>query len=214
MKTWRWWWLFFASMAGGITAITLGLGVWQFLCHEQMIAANWVMAAGGMGIFIFSTVQLHRDAKREAGRLAGARARLKPVAWLARRMCEKAVIESNEKRMREWLRPWYEGGHPYLIDVLETRLRETVTFAAEAAGDDVSAADTAFAAFIAAANILNALNAAQVAFAEEVVYQNAIPRARQAATYLAQAARALEPLARRAPEEPIVPVNAKFRDET
>jgi len=94
------WWLLLAAIAGVITVVALGLGVWQFLCHKQLEAANWAMAAGGMGIFIFSTVQLHRDAKREAGRLAGARAKLKPVAWLARRMCEQAVIESGQKPMK------------------------------------------------------------------------------------------------------------------
>jgi hypothetical protein len=202
-----------AIAAGVITIAALARGAWQLVCGSEMEAANWVMAAGGMGIFIFSTVQLHRDAQREAERLAGARAKLKPVAWLARRMCEQAVIESNEKRMKEWLVRWYSVGAPYPIDLLETRMRDTVTFAAEAAGDDVRAADTAFEAFIAAANILNALNAANVAGAEEIVYQAAVPRARLAATHLANAARALVALAPRATEEPAVPVTSKFRDE-
>ena len=105
------------------------------------------------------------------------------------------------------------GGPPDPLDVLEARMRETVTLAAEAGDREVRAADAAFNAFIAAANILNDLNATVGGAVETSVYQAAIPRARVAANHLAVAAQALEALAPRGTEEPAIPPNPKFTDE-
>src|SRR5258708_7852565 len=125
------WWLVLASMAGAVTFAALVLALRELLCGKQVGAASWVMAAGGMGIFIFSTVQLHRDGSRERDRLAGARAKLKPAAWLARRMCEQAVIESDGKSVHLWMARWETRLSSPLND-LEARMRETVTLSAEA----------------------------------------------------------------------------------
>lgn len=217
-----WWRLFPAGAAGALTFVALGIGGWELLGGKNIEAANWVMAAGGLGLIVFSSVQLHREARREADRVAAARAKLKPAAWLARRMCEKAVIESGSgKPMNQWLAQWYVSPKVQLsganvtakIDILQELMRETVTLAAEAGGEAVLAADTAFDAFITAANILNDLNATVGGTAETSVYQAAIPSARKAATHLASAAHALEVLARRGAEEPAMPVNPKFSDE-
>jgi hypothetical protein len=160
---------------------------------------------------------------RENERLAAARAKLKPAAWLARRMCEQAVIDSHQRAPNQWLARWYTprrlqlmgaAAGPSAIDILQERMRETVTLAAEAGGDDVRAADTAFRAFIAAANILNDMEARGLTGAVETgALQAEIPRARQAADFLAEAARALESLAPRGAEEPDVPTTPKFLGE-
>lgn len=205
-----------------MTLAALVVGTWQFISGKTIEAANWVMAAGGLGLIVFSAVQLHREARRDADRLAAARAKLKPAAWLARRMCEQAVIESAGKSMQQWLVRWYTpvrmrliaaGGPPDPLDVLEERMRETVSLAAEASEGDVRAADTAFNAFIVAANILNHLNATVGGAVELSVYLPTVPRGRQAANHLAAAARALEALAPRGAEEPSVPVDPRFTDE-
>jgi hypothetical protein len=216
------WWLVPAIAAGALTFVALGIGVWQLLCGRNIEAANWVMAAGGLGLIVFSSVQLHREARREAERLAAARAKLKPVAWLARRMCEQAVIESGDRTMNQWLARWYTRVVSYMmqgdrppdpLSVLQDLLRETVTLAAEAGDKDVKAADAAFDAFIAAANVTNHLQGTLGGGADTTVYQAAIPRGRRAAQHLAMAAHALERLAPRGAEEPAVPVDPKFTDE-
>jgi|SRR5437016_3896542 len=226
-------WLVPGIAAGALTLVTLGIGGWELYCSKNIEAASWVMAAGGLGLIVFASVQLHRESQREdqrqaaeaqheAERLAAARAKLKPAAWLARRMCEQAVIESDEKPMNQWLARWYTsprarmtegGGPPDPISVLQELMRETVTLAAEAGEQEVQAADAAFADFIVAANILNDLNATISGAPEQVAYRAAMPRARQAAEHLTTAARALERLAPRGTEEPTVPERAKFRDE-
>jgi hypothetical protein len=48
------------------------IGIWQFTLGKNMEAANWVMAAGGLALIVFSAVQLHREARREAEQLAAA----------------------------------------------------------------------------------------------------------------------------------------------
>ncbi len=220
-------WLIPAVVAGGFTFAALGIGVWELYCGKNIEAANWVMAAGGLGLIVFSSVQLHREARREADRLAAARAKLKPAAWLARRMCEQGVIKSDGRgssggTMKGWLANWYTspkarlmevGGSPARLDVLEELMRETVTLAAEAGETDVNAADRAFNAFIVAANILNELNATVGGAVDSLVYDAAIPSARRAAQHLAAAALALVPLAPRGAEEPAVPADPKFSDE-
>ena len=211
------WWLVPAAVAGALTLVALGIGGWELYCGKNIEAANWVMAAGGLGLIVFSSVQLHREARREADRLAAARAKLKPAAWLARRSCEKGVIDSDGRGsssgiMQQWMMRWY-GGAPTPLDILEARMRETVTLAAEAGEGEVEAADTAFNAFIVAANILNDLNATVGTTSDITTVQAAIPKARRAAQFLAAAALALEPLAPRGPEEPAVPANPKFSDE-
>ena len=92
-------------------------------------------------------------------------------------------------------------------------MRETVTLAAEAGDSEVRAADKAFDAFIAAANILNELSLMNAAGAETPAYQATIPQGREAAKHLATAARELEALAPRGVEEPVVPGNPRFADE-
>jgi hypothetical protein len=231
-------WLIPAVAAGALTLVTLGIGGWELYCGKNIEAASWVMAAGGLGLIVFASVQLHRESQREdrrqaseaqheAERLAAARAKLKPAAWLARRMCEQGVIESDGRgssggSMKRWLANWYTspkarlmevGGSPARIDVLQELMRETVTLAAEAGEGEVSAADRAFNAFIVAANVLNELNATVGGAVETPVYDAAIPSARRAAQYLAAAALALEALAPRGTEEPAVPANPKFSDE-
>src|SRR5437870_1885625 len=174
------WPLRIAVVAFVLTVGALGVGVWRLLCEQQMEAANWVMAAGGLGLIVFSAVQLHREAQREEARLTAARAKLKPAAWLARRMCDQSVIESNEQSMKLWLARWYSsqkarlmetGGIPTRIDILEALMRETVTLAAEAAAQDIDDADAAFSSFIVAANLLNDLNARVSGAGETTVYQ-------------------------------------------
>lgn len=216
-------WFIPAVAAGVLTFVALAIGTWQLICGHNMEAANWVMAAGGLGLIVFSAVQLHREARREAAALSAARAKLKPAAWLARRMCEQGVIESNGKVINQWLWRWYTpqkqrmmegGGPPNVLDVLEELMRETVTLAAEAGGQDMRAADAAFSAFIVAANILNELSAVLSGVLDNSVYQAAIPKARTAASYLASAARELSALAPRGDEEPAVPAAPKFLGET
>jgi hypothetical protein len=217
----RRWWLVLAMAAGGLTIIALGIGAWELYCGKNIEAANWVMAAGGLGIIVFSTVQLHRDQQREQDRLAAARAKLKPAAWLARRMCEQAVIESASKPMNQWLSRWFVGVRMPLegdiganpIDVLQGLMRETVTLAAEASGADVRAADAAFDAFIAAANIINESYPTLYGGVDTTVYQAAMPTVRKAADHLAVAAHALEALAPRGTDEPGLPVNPRFIDQ-
>jgi hypothetical protein len=231
-------WLVPAVAVGALTLVTLGIGGWELYCGKNIEAASWVMAAGGLGLIVFASVQLHRESQREdrrqaseaqhqAERLAAARAKLKPAAWLARRMCEQGVIESDGKgssggSMQRWLARWYTspkarmmevGGSPARIDVLQELMRETVTLAAEASETEVSAADQAFNAFIVAANIMNELNATVTGAVEQTAIQDAMLRARQAAQHLATAAHALERLAPRGTEEPAVPANPKFSDE-
>jgi len=228
----RWWWLV-PVVAGALTLISVVIGIREYLYGKDIEAANWVMAAGGLGLIVFASVQLHREteredqrqaaeAKRELERLAAARARLKPVAWLARRMCKQAVSDSNGTPLNQWLARWYTpirarmmegGGAPDPINVLEERLRETVTLAAEAGGDDVRAADSAFEAFIAAANIINYMSKSLMGVAETSAVLAAISRARKAADYLAAASKALEALAPPGDEEPFVSPNPKFFGE-
>jgi hypothetical protein len=204
-----------AVAAAALTVAALVVGVWQFVSGKTLDAANWVMAAGGLGIIVFSAVQLHREARREEDRLAAARAKLKPAAWLARRMCDQAVIESDSKPMNQWLMRWYisprtyaERGGIHPIDLLEERMRETVTLAAEVGSGDVCAADAAFSAFITAANIINDLNAKGITGALDS--NVAIPAGRKAASHLFAAADALKALAPRGTDEPVVPANPKF----
>jgi len=220
-------WRALATAAGAVTVAALGLGFWRLLEGAQAEAANWVMAAGGMGLVVFSTVQLHRDAQREKDRLSAARAKLKPAAWLARRMCEDALIQSDGESMGDWLLRWHTSDLLYIgkskapehpLSVLQQLMRETVTLAAEAGEPDVTAADTAFDAFIAAANIINDLKARNAEQGREKdyykeLYDAAMSASRKAVQHLATAARALQALAPRGPEEPLVPVNPKFRDE-
>jgi len=92
-------------------------------------------------------------------------------------------------------------------------MRETVTLAAEAGGDDVRAADAAFDTFIAAANIINDLSKTLLGAQEDRALREANPRGREAANALAAAARALIPLAPRGTREPAMPVNPKFTYE-
>ena len=114
--------------------------------------------------------------------------------------------------MKRWLAGWYVS--PSIpLDVLEARMRETVTLASEAGEGEVQAADEAFNAFIVAANLLNDLNATVGGAVETAVHDAAIPRARRAARHLAAAARALESVAPRGTEEPTVPADPKFSDE-
>lgn len=210
-----------ALAATFLTVAALTVGVWQFLCGKTLDAANWVMAAGGLGLIVFSSVQLHREARREEDRLVAARAKLKPVAWLARRMCDQAVIESDGRPMNQWLARWYisprtyaERGGTHPIDLLQERMRETVTLAAEAGSVDVRAADAAFSAFIAAANIINDLNTRGILGAmDDAIYRAAIPEGRKAVSHLFDTANALKALAPRGTEEPVVPVNPKFTNE-
>jgi hypothetical protein len=58
-------------------------------------------------------------------------------------------------------------------------MRETVTLAAEAGDREVKAADTAFNAFIVAANILNQLNVTIGGAVEQAAAHAAIPDARK-----------------------------------
>jgi len=129
------WWLVPAVVAGALTFVALGIAGWELYCARNIEAANWVMAAGGLGIIVFSSVQLHRDARREAERMRAAGAKLKPAAWLARRMCEEGVIESDGKTMNQWLARWYAPSKVgfttvgnYSIEILEASMRETVTY--------------------------------------------------------------------------------------
>ncbi len=231
-----WGWIVPAVVAAALTFITLAIGIWELVRSRDIEAASWVMAAGGLGLVAFSSVQLHRESQREnrrqaaearhkTERLAAARAKLKPAAWLARRMCRQAVSDSNGTALNRWLARWYtpprlrggyldEGGAaPDPINVLEERMRETVTLAAEAGGDDVRAADAAFEAFIAAANIINDMAKTLLGPFDTSLLQAAIPRARKAVNYLATASRELESLAPPGEEEPCVSPDPKFPGE-
>jgi hypothetical protein len=127
-------------------------------------------------------------------------------------MCRQAVSDSNGGDAALWIRRWYspprlksgfvdEGDPPpHPIDVLEERTRETVTLAAEAGGEHVRAADAAFEAFIAAANVINKTVTSVTAPASSAD----IVRARKAVNYLATGSRALESLAPPGQEEPVV----------
>lgn len=214
-------WLAPAVVAGAATFIALVVAVMEFWARRDMESANWAMAAGGLGLIVFTSIQLHREAQREGDRVAAARAKLKPVAWLARRMCEQAVIESQGKPMENWLSRWYtptkqrlmeSGGPPDTIDVLQNYLQEVVTLAAEAGGREVSAADYAFSAFIGAANIMNDVNATYLGGNRDK-YQAAVIRVRSAASQLATAADALATLAPRTTDEPVLPAAPRFIGE-
>jgi len=224
---------FIPSVAGILTLLSVFIGIREYIDGKDIEAANWVMAAGGLGLIVFASVQLSRETQREdqrqaaetrlkLERLAAARAKLKPVAWLARRMCRQAVSDSNGVYMNQWVARWYTpraptamGGSdaPDPITVLEDRMRETVTFAAEAGADAVKAADSAFEAFIAAANIINDLAQFIRGSYETSVVDAAIPRARKAVDYLAVASTTLESLAPPGDEEPFVSPNPKFVGE-
>ena len=229
-------WLIPAFVVGPLTVASFGIGLWQLLSGKQIEAASWVMAAGGLGLIVFSSVQLYREAHREDERLAAARAKLKPAARLARRMCDQAVIESNGKFLNEWLARWYlsakaryeyvkagwtgdrlgpmdtevPSDRPDPIDRLEELLRETVTLAAETGGLEVEAADAALDAFILAANIINAITPK---LTRSLSTWPVPPQGRQAVQHLEAAARALLPLAPRGDEEPALPSNPKFEGE-
>ena len=214
-------WLVPAFVAGAATFIALVVAVMEFCARRDMESANWAMAAGGLGLIVFTSIQLHREVQREGDRVVAARAKLKPVAWLARRMCEQAVIESQGKPMENWLARWYtptkqrmmeSGGPPDTIDVLQNYLQEVVTLAAEAGGREVSAADHAFTAFITAANTMNDVNATYLGGDAEK-YQAAVTRVRSAATQLATAAEALTTLAPRTVDEPVMPATPRFVGE-
>ena len=227
-------WLLPSIAAGVLTAVCLAVGIREYVCHKSIEAASWLMAAGSLGLIVFTSLQLHReaqreenrrsaDADREVERLAGARAKLKPVAWLARRMCEQAVIESDRESLNRWLARWYisrkvrmmeDAPGTSAIDLLQEYLREAVTLAAEAGADDVRVADAAFGAFISAANILNDMQARGLTGAvDTTTLQADIPNARRAVNYLAAAARALEALAPRGSEEPRLPGAPRFEGE-
>ncbi len=213
-------WLVPAFVAAALTFVALGIGGWELLGGKNIEAANWVMAAGGLGIIVFSWVQLYRDARREAERVTAAGAKVKPAAWVARRMCEDGLIASDGQPMKQWLARWYVPSKvgpstgKYPIEILEHSMREMVTLAAEAGGRSMYWADEAFGRFITAANILNDLNAT-VSPAEETpgTYLVQVRDARRAADNLAAAGRCLETLAPGGKEEPEVPVIAQFRDE-
>lgn len=194
----------------------LGVGFLQFFCREGG-GAEWLTAAGGFGLIAFAVVQLWLEHKREADRQTAARAKLKPVARLARRSCEQAVIESNGKALNQWIGNWYlppGPGLPPPMDALEKLMRETVTFAAEAGGSEVRAADTAFDAFIAAADIINDMSGTLRGPQDDQVLRANNARGRRAADHLARGARELETLAPRGPHEPEVPARPKFVHET
>jgi len=226
------WWLI-PVVAGILTLLSVLIGIREYIDGKDIEAANWVMAAGGLGLIVFASVQLRREThredqrqaaetRRELERLAAARAKLKPVAWLARRMCRQAVSDSNGPFMNQWVAKWYtpraltEMGGAYApdpISVLEDRMRETVTYAAEAGVEDVFAADYAFEAFIAAANIINDLAQFVRGAHDTSVVAAAIPKARKAVDYLAIASASLETLAPPGLEEPLIAVNPRFADE-
>jgi hypothetical protein len=63
------------------------VGLFQFFCRAGG-GAEWLTAAGGFALISFAAVQLHLEGSRESVRQEAARAKLKPVARLARRACE------------------------------------------------------------------------------------------------------------------------------
>lgn len=198
-----------------LALFSLGVGFFQFFCREGG-GAEWLTAAGGFGLIAFAVVQLWLEHKREADRQEAARAKVKPVARLARRSCERAVIDSDGKALNQWLGDWYRPSGqdlPPPIDVLQQLLRETVTFAAEAGGTAVRAADTAFDAFIAAADVINELWRKLYGPQEDKALRANNPRGRVAADHLARAARELEALAPRGAHEPEIPPRPKFLHE-
>jgi hypothetical protein len=214
------WWLVPAVAAGALTFVALGIGIGLILSRKISEAANWVMAAGGLAIVMFSCVQLYREERRDDERIDAARAKLRPAARLARRECERAVIEAHGTRILKWLTRWYlfvraqldrGGGQP--INILEERLRETVILAAEAGGDAVRAADAALGEFILAADIINdwAPLVSKVGLNDaDPEYQAARAELHDAVLHLAAAGRALEALAPRGDGEPDVPSSPRF----
>jgi hypothetical protein len=193
-----------------LAVLCLCVGLIQLFCGGG--GAEWLTAAGGFGLIAFAAVQLRLEGERDSQRREAARAKLKPVARIARRSCEQAVIESNGGALNSWLANWYRANQQGVspIDELEKLMRETVTLAAEAGGTEVKAADAAFDAFIAAADIINDMSQTLAGVQEEHVLRENNPRGRVAANHLALAARELETLAPRRPNEPAVPAQPKF----
>ncbi len=207
-----------AVVCAALTILALGIGVWEFISGKNIEAANWVMAAGGLGIVVFSAVQLYREAVHSEERLLAARAKLRPAARLARRSCEQALIEADRKPWNQWAARWFvpirvklsgSGGlNP--IDILEDRFRETVTLAAEAGAGDVRASEQGLDAFILAADIINDLEDYVAGGMDAEVYQALKSQAHEALEHLATAAKALEALAPKGPDEPEVPSSPHF----
>jgi hypothetical protein len=203
------------TIGSGILAVfTLGVGLYQFFCRKGA-GAEWLTAAGGFALIAFASVQLDIENTKESDRRAAARARLKPVARLARRGCEQGIIQSDGKPLNQWLGHWYSPKDPqnHPIDKLQALMRETVTLAAEAGGEDVKAADAAFDAFIAAADIMNDMSKTLLGAQEEGALRAASPRGKLAVAKLVEAARELQKLAPRTEQEPPVPANPKFQYE-
>jgi hypothetical protein len=199
-------------ISGLLAFFSLGVGLFQFFCRAGG-GAEWLTAAGGFALISFAAVQLHLEGSRESARQEAARAKLKPVARLARRACEAGVVASNGKALNQWLGEWYlpmgQDNHA-AIDVLETRMRETVTLAAEAGGPEVGKADRAFDAFIAAADIINEMSKTLRGMQEDKVLRDNNARGREAANHLAAAARELEGLSPRGQYEPAVLAEPRF----
>jgi hypothetical protein len=193
-----------------LAVLCLCVGLIQLVCDRG--GAEWLTAAGGFGLIAFAAVQLRLEGERDLQRREAARAKLKPVASLARRACERAVIESNGGALNHWLANWYRANQQGVspIDALDKLMRETVTLAAEAGDTEVEAADAAFDAFIAAADIINNMSRTLTGAQEDRVLRENNPRGRVAANHLATAARELETLAPRRPNEPVVPAQPRF----
>jgi hypothetical protein len=204
----RWDLVLWGSVAFAVLCLCIGL----IQLFSDGGGAEWLTAAGGFGLIAFAAVQLRLEEDRESQRREAARAKIKPVARLARRSCERAVIESNGGALNNWLGNWYrtnqQGVSP--MDALEELMRETVTLAAEAGDTQVQAADAAFDAFIAAADIINDMSRTLTGAQEDRVLRDNNPGGRVAANHLATAARELETLAPRRPNEPALPAHPRF----
>src|SRR5262245_4337342 len=97
-----------------LAVYALGAGIGMFITGNTTGASNWVVASGGLGLIVFSAVQLRRDVRHDAERRAAARARLKPAAWIARRMCEAMVNNVEGRSVLGWVMIWNQTKPPHL----------------------------------------------------------------------------------------------------
>lgn len=200
-----------AILSGTLAILTAVIGVRHL--GTQPESPEWLTAAGGLALVSFGAVQLFLDVKQAGDRKTAAMAKVKPVAWLARRTCETAIIEHDGGHPAHWVNAWYERvtkGGAKRIDVFQQQLCDVVTLAAEAGADETVAADDAFGAFILAANTLNNLQKAFPSGGDADAVAKAVAAGEDTMRQLANVAKKLERFAKRAPDEPVVPQSPKL----
>ncbi len=92
-------WLVPAVIAGVLTSFSVAVVVQQYVSGKQIEAASWLMAAGGLLLVVFSSVQLHREARREENRQAAETRREEARGYDEEDGWQRRVASANRLRL-------------------------------------------------------------------------------------------------------------------